>query len=88
MNNNRSIAILVLLTVPISWGTYTPVVKYMYDKITPAMPGFVFSTGYYIVAAETLRTILLVVVATTLSSNNNNNKLLDNNSNNIEQKIW
>jgi drug/metabolite transporter (DMT)-like permease len=77
--NERSIAILVLLTVPISWGTYTPVVKYMYDKITPAVPGFVFSTGYYIVAAITLRTILL----------NNSNKLLDNNNNNysIEQKI-
>jgi drug/metabolite transporter (DMT)-like permease len=86
MNNNRSIAILVLLTVPISWGTYTPVVKYMYDKITPSMPGFVFSTGYYIVAAVTLRTILLVVASTTLSSTNNT-KLLDNNTNNIEQKI-
>jgi drug/metabolite transporter (DMT)-like permease len=86
MKNERSIAILVLLTVPISWGTYTPVVKYMYDKITPAMPGFVFSTGYYIVAGVTLRTILLVVG---LLSSNNSNKLLNNNNNNysIEQKI-
>ena len=84
-NKERTIAILVLLTVPISWGTYTPVVKYMYDKITPSMPGFIFSTGYYIVAALTLRGILLVVGL--LSSRNNNNKLLllDNN-NVIEQE--
>ena len=80
-NKERTIAILVLLTVPISWGTYTPVVKYMYDKITPSMPGFIFSTGYYIVAALTLRGILLVVGL--LSSKNNNNKLLLLNNNNV-----
>ena len=86
-NKERTIAILVLLTVPISWGTYTPVVKYMYDKITPSMPGFVFSTGYYIVAALTLRSILLVVGLLSSRKNNNNKLLLllDNN-NVIEQE--
>ena len=47
-------ALLVLLTVPLAWGTYTPAVKYMYDKVDPPMPGFVFSAGYYLVAATTL----------------------------------
>lgn len=53
-NNDRSIGILVLLTVPLAWGTYTPVVKYMYEKMDPSMPGFVFSAGYYLVAAASL----------------------------------
>jgi hypothetical protein len=50
----RALAILVLLTVPLAWGTYTPAVKYMYDRVDPPMPGFVFSAGYYLVAAMTL----------------------------------
>ncbi|KAL7495251.1 hypothetical protein ACHAWT_003770 [Skeletonema menzelii] len=50
----RTLGILVLLTVPLAWGTYTPVVKYMYEKMDPSMPGFVFSAGYYIVAAVSL----------------------------------
>lgn len=53
-NNERSIGILVLLTVPLAWGTYSPVVKYMYEKMDPSMPGFVFSAGYYLVAAASL----------------------------------
>lgn len=56
-NNNiseRTLGILVLLTVPLAWGTYTPVVKYMYEKMDPSMPGFVFSAGYYVVAAVSL----------------------------------
>ena len=87
-NKGRTIAILVLLTVPISWGTYTPVVKYMYDKITPSMPGFIFSTGYYIVAASTLRGILLVVGLLSSRDNNNNDEslLLLDNDNVIEQE--
>mmetsp|Transcript_20350 Transcript_20350/g.44216 ORF Transcript_20350/g.44216 Transcript_20350/m.44216 type:complete len:539 (+) Transcript_20350:142-1758(+) len=53
-NSERSLGILVLLTVPLAWGTYTPVVKYMYEKMDPSMPGFVFSAGYYLVAAASL----------------------------------
>ena len=43
INSERTLGILVLLTVPLAWGTYSPVVKYMYDKMDPSMPGFVFS---------------------------------------------
>ena len=43
INSERTLGILVLLTVPLAWGTYSPVVKYMYDKMNPSMPGFVFS---------------------------------------------
>lgn len=50
----RTLGILVLLTVPLAWGTYTPVVKYMYEEMDPSMPGFVFSAGYYVVAAISL----------------------------------
>jgi len=57
MNDERSIGILVLMTVPLAWGTYGPVVKYMYEKMDPSMPGFVFSAGYYLVAATTLGVI-------------------------------
>ena len=52
--NDRTIGILILLTVPLAWGTYAPVVKYMYNNMEPSMPGFIFSAGYYIVAALTL----------------------------------
>lgn len=43
---------LVLLTVPLSWGTYVPVVRYLYT-IQPPVPGFVFSACYYTLAAAT-----------------------------------
>jgi drug/metabolite transporter (DMT)-like permease len=50
--NSRLAGILVLLTVPLSWGTYGPVVRYMY-AIQPPVPGFVFSACYYSLAAVT-----------------------------------
>ncbi len=53
-SSERTLGVLVLLTVPLAWGTYTPVVKYMYERTDPAVPGFVFSVGYYLVAASTL----------------------------------
>eukprot|EP00536_Pseudo-nitzschia_multiseries_P010737 jgi/Psemu1/203994/e_gw1.337.42.1 len=46
------IGTLVLLTVPLSWGTYVPVVRYLY-AIQPPVPGFVFSACYYSLAALT-----------------------------------
>ena len=58
-NKKRALGIFVLLTVPLAWGTYTPVVKYMYDKMDPSMPGFVFSAGYYLVAALSLNLLSL-----------------------------
>ena len=51
--DDRALGILVLLTVPFAWGTYAPVVKYVYE-MDPPVPGLVFSAGYYIVAAITL----------------------------------
>ncbi len=51
--NNRALGVLVLLTVPFAWGTYAPVVKYVYE-MDPPVPGFVFSGGYYLIAALTL----------------------------------
>lgn len=64
-NNNRRkdklLGILVLLTVPLSWGTYAPVVKYVYE-MDPPLPGFVFSAGYYLIASITL-TFLSVIMA-------------------------
>jgi drug/metabolite transporter (DMT)-like permease len=54
ITNERTLGILILLTVPLAWGTYTPVVKYMYDRMDPSVPGFVFSAGYYLVAAAVL----------------------------------
>jgi hypothetical protein len=50
--NARLAGILVLLTVPLSWGTYGPVVRYMY-AIQPPVPGFVFSACYYSIASVT-----------------------------------
>ncbi|KAL7477564.1 hypothetical protein ACHAW6_003370 [Cyclotella cf. meneghiniana] len=59
VDNERSLGILILLTVPLAWGTYTPVVKYMYDRMDPPVPGFVFSAGYYLVAAIVLSALNL-----------------------------
>jgi drug/metabolite transporter (DMT)-like permease len=51
-DNSKLLGTLVLLTVPLSWGTYSPVVRYLY-AIEPPVPGFVFSACYYAVAAIT-----------------------------------
>lgn len=55
----RAYGIAVLLTVPLAWGTYNPVVKYLYT-IDPPVPGLIFSAAYYIVAALTLWLLLLL----------------------------
>lgn len=51
------LGILVLMTVPLSWGTYTPVVRYLY-AIEPPVPGFVFSACYYALAAITTTSLV------------------------------
>jgi len=58
-DSDRLSGVLVLLTVPLAWGTYAPVVKYVYD-MDPPVPGFVFSAAYYVIAAITL-TLLSVI---------------------------
>jgi hypothetical protein len=44
------LGLLALGTVPIVWGSYVPVVRGLYE-IDPPIPGFVFSTAYFAVAA-------------------------------------
>jgi hypothetical protein len=51
--SDHTLGILVLLTVPLSWGTYGPTVRYLYE-IQPPVPGFVFSACYYTLAAGTM----------------------------------
>lgn len=53
LDPERSLGLLVLLTVPLTWGTYGPVVKYLYE-IQPPVPGFLFSAAYYMVASLSL----------------------------------
>jgi drug/metabolite transporter (DMT)-like permease len=50
--NRKLLGTMVLLSVPLSWGTYSPVVRYLYE-IQPPVPGFVFSACYYALAAIT-----------------------------------
>jgi drug/metabolite transporter (DMT)-like permease len=59
LDPERSLGLLVLLTVPLTWGTYGPVVKYLYE-IQPPVPGFLFSAAYYMVASLSL--LLLTAV--------------------------
>jgi len=53
LDKDRALGILVLLSVPLSWGTYGPVVRYLYE-LQPPVPGFVFSATYYMVASLSL----------------------------------
>jgi drug/metabolite transporter (DMT)-like permease len=56
LDKERALGILVLLSVPLSWGTYGPVVRYLYE-LQPPVPGFVFSAAYYVVASLALLTL-------------------------------
>jgi hypothetical protein len=76
-DGERAIAILVLLTVPLAWGTYVPVVKYMYDIVDPPMPGFVFSAGYYAVAAITLRALSMMYYSSSMSSSSSERRMMN-----------
>lgn len=49
---------LVLLTVPVAWGTFEPAVRYVYE-IQPDVPPFVFQFVYYLVAATSLCVLAL-----------------------------
>ena len=56
---DRNQGILVLMTVPLAWGTFEPVVRFVY-AIDPPIPGLVFSPCYYLVAASALSFLSLV----------------------------
>ncbi len=66
--NERLLGTGVLLTVPVAWGTYAPAVRYMYENVTPAVPGIVFSALYYIVACLTLQGLLRWTTGTNVTT--------------------
>eukprot|EP00979_Chaetoceros_neogracilis_P013838 scaffold4124_cov267-Chaetoceros_neogracile.AAC.22 len=72
--SDRLLGISVLLTVPLSWGTYAPVVKYVYE-MNPPLPGFVFSAGYYMIASFTL-TVLSAMMASPPIANDDDSQSL------------
>ena len=49
--SERELGLLVLLTVPVAWGTYASTVQTIY-KLDPQVPGFMFSTCYFFIAAS------------------------------------
>lgn len=49
--SQRELGLIVLLTVPIAWGTYASTVQSIYT-LDPQVPGFIFSTFYFFVAAS------------------------------------
>lgn len=55
---HHTLGVLVLLTVPLAWGTYVPVVRFLYE-IQPPVPGLVFSARYYLLASFTLLSLAL-----------------------------
>lgn len=59
---DRNRGILVLMTVPLAWGTFEPVVRYVY-AIEPPIPGLVFSPCYYLVAASALSILAWITSA-------------------------
>ena len=48
--SKKEIGLLVLFTVPVAWGTYACTVQSIY-ALEPKVPGFLFSTCYFFVAA-------------------------------------
>lgn len=84
----RNNGILVLLTCPLTWGTFEPAVRYVY-QITPTIPPFVFSLVYYSIASAALVTIALLRVEKEQQSTSpklldeENNSTLQNNNTNI-----
>ena len=58
-SSERNLGVLVLCTVPLAWGTFEPAVRYVYG-IEPAVPGFLFSVVFYLVAAVSLSTLAVL----------------------------
>ena len=51
--SEKTKGVLVLLTVPLAWGTFEPAVRLVY-QFQPTIPPFVFSFAYYVAAATVL----------------------------------
>lgn len=60
---DRTRGLLILLSVPVVWGTYAPAVRYLYAVSDPPLPGLIFSAAYYSLASATLS-----IVAATFSN--------------------
>ena len=63
--SQETLGLMVLLSVPVVWGTYVPVVRSLYD-FDPPIPGFLFSFAYFTVASLSS----LALVASQYSKNN------------------
>ena len=81
LDKERAIGILVLLSVPLSWGTYGPVVRYLYE-LQPPVPGFVFSAMYYMVAS-----ISLLLTLSYLQNDDNDNTILSEQETNDKMSL-
>jgi hypothetical protein len=54
-DDKKRSGLLVLLTVPMAWGTFEPAVRYVYSvDVHPKIPAMVFSLSYYLVATIAL----------------------------------
>lgn len=53
--------------MPVVWGTYAPVVRYVYERPVPP-PGILFSAAYYVVALSTLLAVKAALRPTSTSS--------------------
>lgn len=71
--SERNLGILVLLTVPLAWGTFEPAVRYVY-AIDPPVPSLVFTVGYYLVASLSLS---LLAIASIIREDKDVNAALD-----------
>jgi drug/metabolite transporter (DMT)-like permease len=60
---DRTRGLMVLLTVPLAWGTFEPAVRFVYSEGSDPIPPFVFSLLYYSVAAATLLGLAAAVSA-------------------------
>ncbi|KAG7354634.1 EamA-like transporter family protein [Nitzschia inconspicua] len=85
--NNNKLALAVLMTVPIAWGTFEPAVRLVY-QYQPTIPPFLFSFAYYLVATTALNGILLLWTSVDDSNNRKRkNDTFEHNDDNDHNKF-
>jgi hypothetical protein len=77
--SEQELGLLVLLTVPMAWGTYACTVQSIY-ALEPHVPGFLFSTCYFFVAA------LGSLTATFVSKSQQNSSIATSRTRNANRK--
>lgn len=70
-DDERRNGLLVLLTVPVAWGSFEPATRFVYAT-DPALPSLLFSVAYYLVAAATLLSLTLLRTPSTTSHHTEN----------------